>query len=103
MVRLLFSLGNTKTLDLLEASSALVNYHHTDGAGPIFLLAWEHGAKVHKNPESPKSSSKNPCLSGFQAGQTVGNVKTAEIRSKGKTNPDWYLYPATNIDDNSTE
>ena len=24
-------------------------------------------------------------------------------KSKGKTNPDWYLHPATNIDDSSTE
>ena len=33
-----------------------------------------------KNPESPKSPCKNPCLSGFQVVHTLGNVKTAEVR-----------------------
>ena len=37
-------------------------------------------AKVHKFPESPKSPSKIPCLSGFQVGHPLGNVKTAEVR-----------------------
>lgn len=74
-------LCNTEALDLLEAATALVNYNHTDGTSPVFLLAWEHGAKVSKNPESPKSPGKIPCLSGFQAGHTLGNVKIAEVRS----------------------
>ena len=81
-VRFLFGLCNTEALDLLEATTALVNNNHTDGTSPVFLLAWEHGAKVSKNPESPKSPSKNPCLSGFQVGRTLGNVKTAEVRSR---------------------
>jgi hypothetical protein len=37
-------------------------------------------AVATKFPESPKSSGKNPCLSGFQVGQPLGNVKTAEVR-----------------------
>jgi hypothetical protein len=48
----------------------------------LVLLAWEHGAKVSKNPESPKSPGKITCLSGFQAGHTLGNVKIAEVRKK---------------------
>ena len=77
-----FLLGfcNTEALDLLEASATFVNHYHTDGASPVFLLAWEHGAKVSKIPESPKSPNKNPCLSGFQVGHVFGNVKTAEVR-----------------------
>ena len=71
-----------RSFDLLEASTALVNYHDTDGTSPVSLLAREHGAKVHKNLESPKSPGKIPCLSGFQVGHTLGNVKTAEVRKK---------------------
>jgi len=41
-------------------------------------------AVATKFPESPKSSGKNPCLSGFQVGQPLGNVKTAEVRKKEK-------------------
>ena len=58
----LLGLGYTEALYFLEASPALVDHHDTDGACPVFLLAWEHAAKVSKNPESPKSPSKNPCL-----------------------------------------
>jgi hypothetical protein len=80
----LLGLGYTEALYFLEASPALVDHHDTDGACPVFLLAWEHAAKVSKNPESPKSPSKNPCLSGFQVGRTLGNVKTAEVRCRQK-------------------
>ena len=34
---------------------------------------------------SPKSPTKNPCLSGFQVGLPLGNVKTAEVRKRGNT------------------
>ena len=71
----------TEALDLLEASAALVNHHNTDGTRSVSLLAWEHAAKVHKFPESPKSPSKIPCLSEFQVGHPLGNVKTAEVRT----------------------
>ena len=79
-VGFLLGLCNTEALNLLEASAALVNHHHTDGTCPVSLLAGEHDAKVHKFPESPKSPNKIPCLSGFQEGQHLGNVKTAEVR-----------------------
>ena len=66
-----------EALQLRESSTT-----HTNGASSVFLLTWEHGAKVSKNPESPKSPSKIPCLSGFQASHTLGNVKTAEVRTR---------------------
>ena len=84
--------------NLFEASPALVNHHNTDGTRSVFLLAWEHAAKVHKFPESPKSPCKIPCLSGFQVGHPLGNVKTAEVRTavegistvKAATETIWY-------------
>ena len=54
-VGFLLGLCYTEALDLLEASTALVDHHHTDGTRPVFLLAWEHGTKVRKNLSHPKS------------------------------------------------
>ena len=57
-VGFLVSLHDTETLHLLVAAVALVYHYDTDSASPVFLLAWEHGAKVAKNPASPKSPSQ---------------------------------------------
>ena len=72
--------SDTEVLDLLENSTALVNHHNADGASPVSLLTWEHDAKLQNFPESPKSPRGIPCLSVFQTGYTLGNIKTAEVR-----------------------
>jgi len=53
-IGLLDSLYNAKVLHFLVPITLVYDYD-TDGASLIFLLSWEHAAKVGKISESPKS------------------------------------------------
>jgi hypothetical protein len=44
-----------------------------------FLPPYEKASGTAR-PESPKSTDKTSCLSGFQVSYAFGNVKTAEVK-----------------------